>query len=468
MKKITQETERKLLGVIEKTAGFVNEGDSPNDAIVKAASAAQLRPGEVNLVVHAYNTGRTTRQRQEGDDPFTKAASFDLADASVILEELYPTQVKSAAAISEDTTVSPEYSFSPRPMLERKTSRIKAANDGINWRLLDGVEIETPEPLPTDPNDRLKVAMSRVDRLRLNVEEARRKKANAFGLIGDTFDQLTTYFRRPDAKPMPVVKEAVIMLHGDKGEQVMDQLVKVTPQLEKMANHCLGGSLLGVNARQSFGVTVDDLDCTAEPFPMVEAMMGQIADYKEKSAALDAAELVYDTEAGEAIAPFVEPAASPSILGTSSERVKAASVPDPLKTLGTYSIVKNTMWPMAESLKGPSDDDALRKTLDDLNDPSHEAKLRGINTQAMLQDLMLNDPVIAGYDPNEVTNAYNDIVQVSPSVGDQRMLMQSLLRKQLQQGQLDTFEQDQLLGFEDKLRKQQTPVSTGTGDGSVI
>lgn len=469
MKKITQQTERKLMGVIEKTSSLVTEGLSPNDAIIKAAEEGGLRPGEVNLVVHAYNTGRTTRQRQEGDDPFTKSAEFELADASVILEALYPTTVKTAGTIVEDTTISPDYSYSPKPMLERKTRWEKRAQN-VDWRTIEGEQITAPEAYPTDPAHRAKLAMAKIDRMRRDTEEARRKAASAFDHIGKHFMDLTEYFRRPDAKPLPVVKEAVILLHGGKGEQIMDELVKVTPQLTKLANHREGSSLLGQRGRSQFGIGVDDLDCTAEPFDKIASVVRSIDEYKGLKAAYEAAEAEFNKEAGDTIAPFASPAASPSILGLSSdERVKSAfGMPDPLKALGTYSIVKNTMGGAADKLKGPESDKQVASVVDSLNDPSHEAKLREINTQAMLQDLMLNDQVISGYDPDEVTDAYNDIVQVSPSVGDQRMIIQGLLRKQLQQGQLDTFEQDQLLGFEDKLRKQNTPMKAGGGDGSVI
>lgn len=471
MKKITQETERKLMTVIEKTAEFVGAGMSPNDAIVKAAANGDLRPGEIGLVVHAYNTGRTTRQREMGDNPFEKAAEFELADTGQILERIYPSQVKTASAQSNSTVISPEYSYSPTPMLQRKQNWEKRAQH-VDWRTINGKPIETPEQYPTDPAQRVKVAMANIDRLRKSAEESRRVAADAFDQLGRTFTDLTTYFRRPDALPMPVVKEAVILLHGDKGEQLMDQLVRVTPALSKLANHQVGKSLLGVTKRAQFGTSVDELDCMAQPFDMVAKIMQQIDDYKEKKAAHQQMVATFDKEAGESILPFVSPAVSGSILGPSSDSEKSAfDFTSPLKTLGTYSLVQRTMGPIASKLKGDGDEDpyqtkAVNKTVNALNDPSHENKLREINTQAMLQDLMLNDPVISGYDPHEVTGAFNDISQISPSVSDQKMLMQSLLRKRLQQGTLDTFDQDQLLGFESKLRQQQQPM--GRADGSIL
>ena len=129
MKKITPQTEKKLLSVIEKTASLVTGGQTPNDAIIKAATDAGLRPGEINLVVHAFNTGRTNRQRMEGDDPFEKSAEFELADASVVLDAMYPSNVKTAATIEQETVISTDYGYSPAPMLARKAAAEKRANN---------------------------------------------------------------------------------------------------------------------------------------------------------------------------------------------------------------------------------------------------------------------------------------------------------------------------------------------------
>lgn len=463
MKKITPETERKLLSVIEKTAALVAGGVHPNDAIVKLAGDFELRPGEVSVVAHAFNTGRTTRQREDGNDPFTKSAEFDLADATVILEQLYPENVKTAAAHIEDTRVSPEYGYSPRPMLSRRTVHEKQAH-AVDWRKIGDQQITAPAAYPADPATAVKKASAQVDRKRKEVEEARRKQANAFDELGRTFNDLTTYFRRPDAHPMPVVKQAVILMHGDKGEQIFDQLIRVTPTLTKLANHQVGNSLMGVTGRSQFGVGVEDLDCTQAPFPLVSQLIDQIHDYREKRANFQALELAFAKEASATLLPFVVPAVSPSILDGSYDLREKEAAWDPIKPLATVHLVNNTLKGVADSLKGPDETADINKTLTALQDPRHEARLRNINTQAMLQDLMLNDEVISGYDPNEVAGAFNDIVQISPSVADQRMLIQSLLRKKLQQGQLDTFEQDQLLNFEDKLRKQFVPLS-GSGNG---
>jgi len=44
MQPLDKASERKIMAAIEKTATYVNEGASPNEAIVKAAARTACRP----------------------------------------------------------------------------------------------------------------------------------------------------------------------------------------------------------------------------------------------------------------------------------------------------------------------------------------------------------------------------------------------------------------------------------------
>jgi hypothetical protein len=178
----------------------------------------------------------------------------------------------------------------------------------------------------------------------------------------------------------------------------------------------------------------------------------------EKQAAYDQSVESFSKAAAVVARPAASYGRQTSILDGPGEEKRAFGMPDPLQALGTYSLLQKTLGDTAGKLSPPNDEARVNSVLSSLNDPSHESKLRSINSQSMLHDLMSNDEVISGYNPNEVSDAYNDIVQISPSVGDQRMLMQTLLRHRLTQGQLDAFEQDKLLSFEDALRRQNTPM----------
>jgi hypothetical protein len=92
-----------------------------------------------------------------------------------------------------------------------------------------------------------------------------------------------------------------------------------------------------------------------------------------------------------------------------------------------------------------------------VTDPQHESKLRGLRSQAMLTDMMANDPFLSGESPDRVMGLYNQITKLSPRAADQPLLMRALLRRYLAQGQVDPHDIDQLAGIEVKLKQRDEP-----------
>lgn len=463
MKKLTKESEDRLLGAIEKTAVLVNGGMHPNDAIVKAAVADGIPPGHVNLMVQAYNTGRTTRQRQEGSSPLEKAAEFPLADASEVLSKMYPDKVKTAAQIQYDNAISLEYAVSPTGLLQRRHRKEmqKVARD-IDWSRWsrgeyadeDGnvhemtVHATDPGPLPSDPAVAMKRAYYEADRMQKEVGEARRKQAAAFDKMANTFGEITEYFRRPDASPIPVVQEQAMLLHGGKGRQLIDEVVKVTPSLMKLSKH---------KKAQVSNYLLEPAD--GEIYGLISQFLDETDDYKKCKRAHDELLTKHSRRTEEVLRPFVDrPISVLTELGYSTEKSAGGVMP----TVIGASAIKNLF-----TGGGPdAGKSQTNKALSELTDPAHEQELRNIRAQAMLQDIMMNDPVIGGYDPTETLSAYNDIISMSPRNADQRMFVQPLLRKRLEQGSLDPFEVDQMLGMEERQKKINT--NRGDGDGSVL
>lgn len=451
MNKLSKEAENKLLVAIEKTAALVNSGLDPNSAIAKAASEDGIPPGHINLMVHAYNTGRTSRQRMDGADAMEKAADFPLADAAAVLDQLYPAQVKTAAAIARSVIVSTEYGLPPTGVLERRARQEKLARaKDIDWSM----GVSAPEEYPRDPMEAMKRAYAKAESLRRGAEEARRKTAAAFDKMADTFNDITTYFRRTDATPIPIVKEQAFLLHGDKGEQLIDQIVAVTPGLAKMARH-----KQAVNKNSLHSVD-------GEVYGLISQFLDELEDYRRLKQAQHDVEKSAATISEDTLRPFVH--ARRSVLDEMCSPDSEKRANGLMPWVYGASAVKNLIGGAADSAQVPGNPLAEEKMYQKLTDPDHEAQLRNIQSQAMLQDLLLNDPVISSYEPQQAIDAYNDIVQMSPRAGGQRVLMQSLLRKRLEQGAMDPFEVDQLLGMEEKQRKIATPPGKGVGDGTVL
>ncbi len=426
MSTLTKAAEAKLLQALEKTADLVNDGNGPNEAIAKAAQAHGVPPGHLGQMVVAYNIGRTNRQRTGGDSILEKTADFELADLGKIKELLYPAHVKTAAAVAQEAALSTEYAVSPDGMLARRQQREKRAM-GVDWRMVD----KPPDPYPGDPVALMKKAHSQAQRQRKTLEEARRRAGAAFDKMGHTFIQLTDHFRSPSSLPIPTVREQVMLMHGGRGEQIMDQLMAVTPGLGKMSHH-----------KQA----VDrHMPADGVAYALVSQLLDEVDQYKTLNAEFTKLAARTAKEAEVLLSPFACP--TPSVLDDPGQ--KRAAAPFSLQSI---------MTGISDTIEPPAGGADSTKTLDALTDPHHEAQLRHIRAEATLHDLILNDPIISSYDPHQTIHAYNSLVDASPRLADQRLMLQPLLRSHLQRGSLDPFEMDQLLGMENKMQKRDSGV----------
>jgi hypothetical protein len=151
--------------------------------------------------------------------------------------------------------------------------------------------------------------------------------------------------------------------------------------------------------------------------------------------------------------------AEDSIFGAASPSVSSGAVGGVVGALAGPT-VGGFVGSQIGAASKPSGDDKLRnEAVSELFDPSHEAELTRIRTQAMMSDFMSNDPVIATYDPEEVTDAYNQIVQLAPRAAQQPAIMRGLIRKMLQQQDaLEPFEAGQVAQIEQSMKGLAEPM----------
>jgi LPXTG-motif cell wall-anchored protein len=231
MKKLSKDAENRVLTALESVADSVNEGVCPNDAIVKAASAHGIPAGHVNLMVSAYNTGRTGKQRMAAESPFDKAATFELADHSDIMSRLYPTHVKSAAQTRDETVIDDEYSQAPAFAQHKKAAQVAARK--VNWQMVD----TAPEPYPGEAHTPIKRAFHATEFNKRRFEECRREVARAKDLLTSNFEKLSNYFRTPGGVSFDDACDAVEIQHGGMGKAILNQISRTVPQFSKEAKH---------------------------------------------------------------------------------------------------------------------------------------------------------------------------------------------------------------------------------------
>jgi hypothetical protein len=111
--------------------------------------------------------------------------------------------------------------------------------------------------------------------------------------------------------------------------------------------------------------------------------------------------------------------------------------------------------------KPPADpvahNEKLKAQYNSISDPSHDAAIKSIRAKSVLHDLIINDPIISGHDPQDVAMAFNDIAELAPNLIETPGMLQTVLRKRLESGQLADFDVKQILEM-DKLRAERDKV----------
>lgn len=608
MRSLSKEAESKLISAIEKAAALVNDGAAPTDAIIKSAREHDVPAGHINLMVHAYNTGRTTTQREKGESTLEKAAEFPLADAADVLKALYPETVKSSSALKRAEVVSTEYALPVAGMLARR-------RDGMQKAAAAAVALpeKTWTPPPRDEHAAVMRAQSAKIAAQRAEEETRRQATAAYGKAASALEDLNIYFRTPGNMPFGAAVREVGLRFGDPGVSVLQKVAAVYPHFTKQADtnkahfgddpvyglvqnvldsvsaynsaqakvsvkkseavskitapKYLTGSILAeegplelkeaakkpknpsppprpwLGNDPSFHTQIEDrLAITGNNADDLRSQVDALANQERERAHYEglAKKLVPETPAETAAriqkeqdlvymrqqqdqdaeqarlqdeklqdALFNESenarvqkerdmqyvsklraedeAAAAAEAAAEMDKIKqeAAQKKDQEEREKTWNkrkeIGKNFGDRFRETIKdtvgnpltGPAqfvgnllgakdltalspikDKDPkslLREQYQKLTDPSHENALKTIRAKSVVHDMVLNDPVISGYDPQDVAMAFNEIAELAPSLIDAPGMIRPLLRKRLESGQLADFDVKQILEM-DKLR----------------
>jgi hypothetical protein len=465
MRSLSKEAEQKLIQAIEKAAEYVNSGLAPNDAIVKSAAEHSVPAGHVNLMVHAYNTGRTNKQREQGEDTYEKAADFNLADAETILARLYPKQVKTSAAIRKAEHVSTEYAVPPTGFLARRRSALAKEAAATQTFFSEKAYVAPPRD---EHAAAMRAHVQRVAEKRA-AEELRRQATMAEHNAAVAMDKLAEYFRVPGNMSFSDALKEVGLRLGPQGVNVLEKVAVVYPHFKKQAatNRDHFGTDQVYTLVENVIDSVNTLVTARNNAPPVKAaaaekkivpthITGSILhnpttepiDLKTAAAPRPPAPKTWSQRTNTALFGAQNPKGG----GKDSENSTLQSFSKPISTVGEIigGTVGGKKTDMLASGLGLDVDPAKEKlkAYQDLTAPEHELQLKNIRAQATLHDLMSNDPVISGYNSNEVADAFNDIANTAPNIVESPAVLQAVLRKRLEAGQFADFDVKQLLDMD--------------------
>lgn len=434
---LSKEAESNILSAIQNICDSVSghlSAESLKTAAVKAARDHGFGPDMIKLMCAGYNTGATTYQRETGGNILQKHASFPLADAEAIIREVYPeTSPAKVAELAQSTVVSPEYSSPPKNLAKRAAEQplmMKVAEEKIP--LTYEREKKAADPVKILGESR---------RLQHEIKEARHAVLYAEEQLIGTVSKMASYFKRSslDRKwNYGEVNYTAAKRFGKVGELVM----------KAVAQH--NGYLVETSAMPKKAI-----DWKSSPFvELAECvkLAREVDDLKDKHIKVAVANR---EKIATLTAPYRVP--EPPAVKERSILKQAAIAPAAVNFAVVSGALKNLT---GDYLKPTPTSELVRSKMDDLSDPEHEEELRRIRAQSMLQNLLTEDEVISGHNPDQVMKAYNELSSLAPRAAQQPAVARSVLRQWMAQGDLGSYDAKGMTDLENNLtRTQGTPAA---------
>lgn len=443
--------ERRLIDLTKQAVAMVDGGLSPDAAIEKLARAENIGRGTIDLLAHAYNTGRQLHQFKSASSILDKLADFPLADAEKIAAAIYPAEVTTPKEAREATVVSAEYDRAPAwDEWDRRPS--KAANDlaPLLKEANDRLGLPTPSAAPAATEK--KTTIADFNRAKLAYETARRDAAAAEDQLRRHVGQLTDYFKQAECYRLPYAQV----------EHACQAYLPAEVDLLKVAYVRANLGARGRAEKTAADVPVQrtPFDLDVEPFLTIKAAAAAARLVHQHRAALVAQKTAYDQAAGATIRPFVlgapapkAPPSQPSSRGSE----KAAFLSSPAMGGAVAAMLGRSLGDFPKTKNDLIEDAWL-----ELEDPSHQNEIRKINAHTLLNSLMTDpDDPISSHDPDKVISAYNEIASMAPRLAEQPAALRPVLRRKLQ-GLSEPFEAKEMTDIEKGLAasKGMTPSSS--------
>jgi hypothetical protein len=413
VKKLSQDQEAQLAAALTKVADAVNSGESPNDAIAHVVAQDKLPAGHVGLLANAFNTGRSIGQIKQGRSREEKASSFTLANTKTILDKLYPDKPQTRAEKQAQAAVSDDYRQAPSSLFHRKnafSAMLKTARDN---------RTNPTRVLPvSDTGEWVKKASAKAE-LQRTAENHDLAFTGAGFRTAAAIDRLSTYFKQAGCEPFDQVYRNVSAGRSPEWRKLLDCIAEKNPGLRKQAS-----------ARS----------CPAKwseaPYTLIRDCLDHLAQFGQHKEAKDK----FRAENAEALGGTQRPFARQS-LNHGSIWKEAGD----LAAMGLGALTMSAGKNLASRLS-PDHEQQVAKQESLLDDPAHAKKMQAIGTRTALLEMMAEDPVISGFDPADVTAAYNRLSEVAPRAMQRHAIASAVLGKYLAQGQkMDQFDLMNLL-----------------------
>lgn len=410
--------ERKLQKLAMAVIDTVKAGHDPTEALTKVAREADINPEHVRRVAEAYNTSRTLFHLSEKTGA-ARLDSFPIANADEALKQLFPSKYslpnQEKAARFTAAQCEMESAIKPESLIAKLAYQEKTAGIDITVKSVSS----SADP---DPQREYVRALNQAKRAEQIVKTAQENKRIAGHRMVDVLEKAAQEIRQVSYKtPFADIERALHMRYGVLAPDLCDLLYSASKGASLKQARATEIYPVAMDTRNSLFNVIDEFVATTKQFHKAAAVAGEVSRKAE---------------------PFRDR------LKQQQEQVKTAAMDM------TQSTVKNIFGGVQNMGQSDAYQKNLSKAYHQVQDPNFRDQMLGIKAKALLSELMGTDEVISTYDPEEVMDRYNELARLSPSVAQQPMMVRTILRRSLQQGQIDPFEANQYVSTGKALTEQ--------------
>lgn len=434
---ITKKTAQRILRAVDRLCDLIDAGEDRVQAGVKVASELQLTAPQIELVCRGYNDGVVNTMRRSHTKFASKFAVPETIDPADVIAVLFPSEPKVASSrpVIADVYRPEVRSVATKAAADRseaKAHRVARCKCGCGERKgrckYAGLSDYGQAKRELEP---LKVAREQTRRLR---NEVFLKSAAVIDAYRDEHGN--------DLSLLPTYAKFAAELYGQPGREVVNRAASKLLQPRQFRKYATEIRISAVqpiprDAKRGVLLAVKQAVEAGHRWAAAEAELPQIA--------IEAHRRARHRQSLEKVANLLRvPGETPDDLVQQAWTKRA----DALSTM--LGAVAGRMSGGGKST-GNTDgtDNRMLQARLMLNNPSHQAELKRIQAETLLNRLINSDDVIGSYDPDQIADAFEEISTSAPAIATNSTLLRAHLRRQLQ-GNMTPFEANDMVQFGQK------------------
>lgn len=458
-RQITDKTADMIVTATDRLCDYIDKGDSEVEAGVKVANDFNLTSDQIKLVGRSYNIGVVNADRRDSDSFSAKFAVTSRLDPEDVIARVFPKEAKAATPLAKVASVyledriklaidrSKTASMNPAA---RKPYEIKRCTCGCGKK--EG-ECEHKN-LTNYGKAKKKVAALTAKRAHL-----RRLESDAVSKSASVIDAYRSQFGN-DTTNLLWLRKVAGDYYGETGHILVDRVAT---------------KLMGPVVREKFAIDAADPGSIPGQQPMpINFKQGVFAAIKEAYESLVTwmkaeqefpAHVIQERREIDRLIGRTKESTCVLPLGMTREQYdnqvweKRSSM-----LAGLVGGMASSLSPTKSGPPSGMDPTALLSARVKLNDPSHQAELKRIQAETMLNSLINDDEVISSYSPDEIADAFEEISQSAPGLLENRSLFRANLRRTLQ-GNLTPMDANDM--FVQSQRAAMPSLSSGISDPAM-